>query len=148
MRAGSPRDRVDGYDLRVDLLPVVVVVALVVIVAWLLLVTLLWLNRPPLEYVLAALPLVPDVTRFVRSARSDPAMPGRSRLALGALLVYLRSPIDLLPDLLPGIGTVDDLILAGVVLRRVARRIGMPALRSHWPGSDADFDLLCQLARI
>jgi uncharacterized membrane protein YkvA (DUF1232 family) len=148
VRAGLPRDCADGYDLRVDLLPVVVVVVLVVIVAWLLLVTLLWLNRPPLEYVLAALPLVPDVTRFVRSARSDPAMSGRSRLALGALLLYLRSPIDLLPDLLPGIGTVDDLILSGVVLRRVARRIGMPALRSHWPGSDADFDLLCQLARI
>ena len=148
MRAAPSRNREDGYDLRVDLLPVVVVVALVVIVAWLLLVTLLWLNRPPLEYVLAALPVVPDVIRFVRSVRSDPTIPTRSRLALGALLLYLRSPIDLLPDLLPGIGTVDDLILAGVVLRRVARRIGMPALRSHWPGSDADFDLLCQLARI
>jgi uncharacterized membrane protein YkvA (DUF1232 family) len=148
VRAAPSRDREDGYDLRVDLLPVVVVIALVVIVSWLLLVTLLWLNRPPLEYVLAALPLVPDVTRFVRSARSDPAMPGRSRLALGALLLYLRSPIDLLPDLLPGIGTVDDLILAGVVLRRVARRVGVPALRAHWPASDADFDLLCRLARI
>jgi uncharacterized membrane protein YkvA (DUF1232 family) len=126
----------------------VAVVVLVVIVAWQLLVALLWLNRPPLESILPALPLVPDVTRLVRAARADPATPRRSRLALGALLLYLRSPIDLLPDLLPGIGTVDDLILAGVVLRRVAHRIGTPALRSHWPGSDADFDLLCRLARI
>ncbi len=131
-----------------DLLPVVAVVILVVIVAWLLLVTLLWLNRPPLEFVLAALPLVPEVTRLVRSARADPAMPRQNRLALGAVLLYLRSPIDLLPDLLPGIGTVDDLIIAGVVLRRVARRVGTPALRSHWPGSDMDFDLVCRLARI
>ena len=126
----------------------VVVVVLVVIAAWLFLVALLWLNRPPLEDVLEALPLVPNVTRLVRSARADPATPRQSRLALGALLLYLLSPIDLLPDLLPGIGTVDDLIVAGVVLRRVARRIGTPALRSHWPGSDADFDLLCRLARI
>jgi uncharacterized membrane protein YkvA (DUF1232 family) len=132
----------------VDLLPVVVVVVLVVIAAWLFLVALLWLNRPPLEDVLEALPLMPNVTRLVRSARADPATPRQSRLALGALLLYLLSPIDLLPDLLPGIGTVDDLIVAGVVLRRVARRIGTPALRSHWPGSDADFDLLCRLARI
>jgi len=127
---------------------VVVVVVLVVIAAWLFLVALLWLNRPPLEDVLEALPLMPNVTRLVRSARADPATPRQSRLALGALLLYLLSPIDLLPDLLPGIGTVDDLIVAGVVLRRVARRIGTPALRSHWPGSDADFDLLCRLARI
>jgi uncharacterized membrane protein YkvA (DUF1232 family) len=91
---------------------------------------------------------VQDVTRLVRSVRADAATPRRSRLALGALYLYLRSPIDLLPDLLPGIGTVDDLIVAGVVLRRVARRIGVPAVRSHWPGSDAGFDLLCRLARI
>lgn len=131
-----------------DLLPVVAIVVLVVFVAWLFLLALLWLNRPPLEYVLPALPLVPDLTRLVRSARADPATPRRSRLALGALLLYLRSPIDLLPDLLPGVGTVDDLIVAGVVLRGVARRIGTPALRSHWPGSDADFDLLSRLAQI
>ena len=131
-----------------DPLPAVAAVVLVVIVAWQLLVALLWLNRPPLEYILPALPLVPDVVRLVRSVRADPVTPGRSRLALGALLLYLRSPIDLLPDLLPGIGTVDDLILAGVVLRRVAGRIGTAALRSHWPGSAADFDLLCRLARI
>jgi uncharacterized membrane protein YkvA (DUF1232 family) len=148
VRSAAPRGCEDGYDQRVDLPLIVVLVVLVVFVAWLLLVTLLWVNRPPLEYVLAALPLVPNVTRLVRSVRADPATPRRSRLALGALYLYLRSPIDLLPDLLPGIGTVDDLIIAGVVLRGVARRIGLPAVRSHWPGSDADFDLICRLARI
>ena len=130
-----------------DLTPALIVF-LVVFVAWLLLVLLIWLNRPPLEHVLPALPLVPDLVRLVRSVRADPATSGRSRLALGGLLLYLRSPIDLLPDLLPGIGTVDDLILAGVVLRRIDRRLGTAALRSHWPGSDADFEVICRLARI
>ena len=130
-----------------DLLPVVVIL-LVVFVAWLVLVLLIWLNRPPLEHVLPVLPLVPDLVDLVRATRADPATPGRSRLALGALLLYLRSPIDLLPDLLPGIGTVDDLIIAGVVLRRVDRRIGTDVLRSHWPGSDTDYDVLCRLLRV
>ncbi len=124
------------------------VILLVVLVVWLLLALLIWANRPPLEDMLPALPLVPDLVRLVSATRGDPATPGRSRLALGFLLLYLRSPIDLLPDLLPGIGTVDDLIFAGVVLRRVDRRIGTAALRSHWPGSDADFAVLCRLARI
>jgi uncharacterized membrane protein YkvA (DUF1232 family) len=148
VRSAAPRGCEDGYDQWVDLLPVLTVVVLVVFVAWLFLVTLLWLNRPPLEHVLPVLPLVPDVTRLIRSLRADPATPARSRLVLGALVLYLRSPIDLLPDLLPGIGTVDDLILAGVVLRRVARRIGPAAVRSHWTGSDTNFDLLSRLARI
>lgn len=131
-----------------DLPQIIAVALLVVIVVWLFLAFLVWLNRPPLEHVLPALPLVPDLVRLVRSARADPAMPGRSRLALGALLLYLRSPIDLLPDLLPGIGTVDDLIVAGVVLRRVERRIGVDVVRSHWPGTDADYDVLRRVARL
>jgi uncharacterized membrane protein YkvA (DUF1232 family) len=141
------RGREGRYDQPVSPLPVAVIL-LVALVVWLVLVLVIWLNRPPLEDMLPALPLVPDLVRLVGSARADPATPGRSRLALGILLLYLRSPIDLLPDLLPGIGTVDDLIFAGVVLRRVARRIGMAALRSHWPGSDADFAVLCRVARI
>jgi uncharacterized membrane protein YkvA (DUF1232 family) len=132
----------------VDLPLVVVVIVLVVIVVWLVLATAVWLNRPPLEHVLPALPLVPDLVGLVRAARVDPAAPGRSRLALGALLLYLRSPIDLLPDLLPGIGTVDDLIIAGVVLRRVERRIGADVLRGHWPGTDAEYDVLRRVARL
>jgi uncharacterized membrane protein YkvA (DUF1232 family) len=132
----------------VDLPLVVVVIVLVVIVVWLVLATAVWLNRPPLEHVLPALPLVPDLVGLVRAARADPAAPGRSRLALGALLLYLRSPIDLLPDLLPGIGTVDDLIIAGVVLRRVERRIGADVLRGHWPGTDAEYDVLRRVARL
>ena len=126
----------------------VAVILLVVLVAWLLLVVLIWHNRPPLEDVLPVLPLVPDLVGLVRAVRADPTTPGRSRLALGALLLYLRSPIDLLPDLLPGIGTVDDLILAGVVLRRQARRVGTDAIGAHWPGSDVGFEHLCRLVRI
>jgi uncharacterized membrane protein YkvA (DUF1232 family) len=132
----------------VDLLPAIAIVLLLVLVTWFALVALIWHNRPPLEHVLPVLPLVPDLVSLVRGVRSDPSTPGRSRLALGALLLYLRSPIDLLPDLLPGIGSVDDLILAGVVLRRQAGRVGTDALRSHWPGSDEGFELLRRLVRI
>jgi uncharacterized membrane protein YkvA (DUF1232 family) len=132
----------------VEPLPLIAVLVLVVLVVWLFLVVLIWVNRPPLDLVLPVLPLVPEVVRLARSARADPATPRRSRIALGALLLYLLSPIDLLPDLLPGIGTVDDLVVAGVILRRVAPRIGTAALRSHWQGTDAGYEHLCRLARI
>jgi uncharacterized membrane protein YkvA (DUF1232 family) len=132
----------------VDLPVVVLLVVLGIVAVWLILATVIWVNRPPLEDVLPALPLVPDLVRLVRSARADPATPGRSRLALGALLLYLRSPVDLLPDLLPGIGTVDDLIIAGVVLRRFERRVGTDAIRAHWPGSDADYDVVRRVTRL
>lgn len=43
--------------------------------------------------------------------------PWRSFLLLVALLLYLFSPIDLIPDVIPGVGFVDDLTLFGVLVR-------------------------------
>jgi uncharacterized membrane protein YkvA (DUF1232 family) len=40
-------------------------------------------------------------------------------VALGALLLYLVSPIDLVPDFLPVIGSIDDLIVSGFRAREV-----------------------------
>jgi uncharacterized membrane protein YkvA (DUF1232 family) len=127
---------------------IVGIVILALVVAWLILALIVWANRPPLDRVLPVLPLVPQVTSLVRATREEPGLSGGDRLALRAMHAYLRSPVDLLPDLLPGIGSIDDLVLTGVVLRRVARRIGTTGIRGRWPGSEAEFDLLARLARI
>ena len=47
----------------------------------------------------------------------------------------MASPIDLIPDLLPVIGLLDDAVLVYVVLRSVARSAGDDALTRHWRGS-------------
>jgi len=114
-------------------------------VAWLLLVAVLWLHRPSRELAGPAIRLVPDLVRLVRALFSDDATPRSVKGALGALLLYLVSPIDLVPDFLPVIGSVDDLIVSGIVLRWAGRRIGVDSLRSHWPGRPEGFELLCRL---
>jgi uncharacterized membrane protein YkvA (DUF1232 family) len=89
--------------------------------------------------------LVPDLVRLVRALLSDAATPRSGKVALGALLLYLVSPIDLVPDFFPVIGSIDDLIVSGLVLRWAGRRIGVETLRSHWPGRPEGFDLLRRL---
>lgn len=131
-----------------EALRALIVAGVVVAAAWLVLVALLWLHRPSRDLAGPALRLPPDLVRLVRSLLADPATSRQVRLALGGLLLYLLSPIDIIPDFLPGIGAIDDVIVAGVVLRWVARRMGAPTLRSHWPGSDAGYALLCRLSRI
>lgn len=46
----------------------------------------------------------------------EPAVPGLLKLVPAAAAAYLIWPLDIVPDLLPGIGQLDDLgvILAGV----------------------------------
>ena len=59
--------------------------------------------------------------------------------------MYLISPIDLIPDFIPIVGSVDDLALTALVLRWAGRRLGPDELRRHWAGSEAGFSLLMRL---
>ncbi len=114
-------------------------------VMWVLLVAVLYLHRPSRELAGPALRIIPDLVRLVRALLADPATPRPAWLALVGLLVYLVLPIDLVPDIVPVLGSADDVVMAALVLRWVGRRVGIEDLRRHWTGSDAGFEVLCRL---
>jgi len=58
------------------------------------------------------------------------------------MLVWIVSPIDLIPEFIPVIGPLDDLAVAVLALPYTRRRLGIERLRSRWTGSSAGFDLL------
>jgi uncharacterized membrane protein YkvA (DUF1232 family) len=90
--------------------------------------------------------LVPDcVVLFTRLAR-DRRLPRRHRAALLVLVAYLATPLDLIPDVLPVIGQLDDAILAAVVLRAVLRGAGPEVVREHWPGPEPSLRALMRAA--
>jgi uncharacterized membrane protein YkvA (DUF1232 family) len=63
-------------------------------------------------------------------------VPRRRKLALLGLVGYPSMPIDLVPDVIPVAGQLDDVIVAGLALRYALRSGGPQLLRHHWPGSD------------
>ena len=105
-------------------------------VAWLALLLLLWLIRPRGVGARELARLVPDILRLVRDLLVDRSTPRSVRVALGILLVWLISPIDLVPEFIPVLGPLDDVIVAVVILRFVRRRLGEAEMRRHWRGSD------------
>ena len=68
------------------------------------------------------------------------------RVRLALLLVYLLSPIDLVPDFLPVIGYADDVVIVALVLRSVVARAGADAVERHWPGTPEGLQLMLKLA--
>jgi uncharacterized membrane protein YkvA (DUF1232 family) len=113
-----------------------------ILLIWASLIALLWLFRPR-DTSLAELPrLLPDLLRLVRSLIGDRAVPLRARVALVVLLVWLISPIDLIPEFVPVLGPLDDVVVAVVVLRYVRRAVGLEELRHRWPGTPEGFALL------
>lgn len=115
------------------------------VLAWVAFVVALVLARPRGALLREALRLLPDVLRLIRRLAADPGLPRGVRIRLGALLVYLASPIDLIPDFIPVLGYADDAIIVTAVLRSVVRRAGIDAVRAHWPGTDDGFAALARL---
>ncbi len=133
-----------AYIRRMDLRGVVgVLVALAV--AWAAFIGLLWLLRPRDVRLGELVRLVPDIARLVRSVIGDRSAPLGVRLALVGLLAWLISPIDLVPEFIPVLGPLDDVVVAVLVLRHVRRRLGEPEFRERWPGSDEGYALLARI---
>lgn len=59
----------------------------------------------------------------LKLAASDPRVPRRAKWLAGAAVAYAVSPIDLIPDFIPVIGHLDDLVivpgLAWLALRQI-----------------------------
>jgi uncharacterized membrane protein YkvA (DUF1232 family) len=112
---------------------------------WLALLALLLILRPRDVPLREAVRLVPDLVRLVRSLISDRTVPLGVRVALILLLAWLLSPIDLIPEFIPVLGPLDDIVVAVLVLRYARRRLGEDELRRRWPGTEAGFALLASI---
>jgi uncharacterized membrane protein YkvA (DUF1232 family) len=64
------------------------------------------------------------------------------RVAIAGLLVWLVNPIDLIPEFIPVLGPLDDVVVAVLVLRYVRRQLGADDLRTRWRGTPEGFALL------
>jgi uncharacterized membrane protein YkvA (DUF1232 family) len=64
------------------------------------------------------------VTQFVRTLRlvwrllNDSRVPGLSKLIIPGAIAYVLSPIDLIPDMILGLGQLDDvaIVMLGIAL--------------------------------
>jgi uncharacterized membrane protein YkvA (DUF1232 family) len=116
---------------------------------WLLLVGLLYLVSRTYDdptRLRDALRLLPDVVRLLHRLTKDATLPRGVRLRVGALLVYLALPVDLVPDFIPVIGYADDVLIVALTLRSVTRAAGSEALDRHWPGRPEGLRAIKQLA--
>jgi len=120
-------------------------IVLGLLAAWALLLAILWLVRPRDVQLATLVRLVPDVLRLARGLIGDRSTPFRVRLALVGLAAWLMSPIDLIPEFVPVIGPLDDIVVAVLVLRYVRRRLGEDELRRRWPGTEDGYRLLSRI---
>ena len=121
---------------------VLIEIAVGLILLWILFVALLWILRPRDARLADLIRIVPDVLRLARSLIGDRSVPLGVRAALVGMVAWVVNPIDLIPEFIPVIGPLDDVVVAVLVLRYVRRRLGDDQLSRRWPGTPQGYLLL------
>jgi uncharacterized membrane protein YkvA (DUF1232 family) len=120
-----------------------IVVGLVLV--WAALILVLWLLRPRDVAARELIRVVPDLLRLLKSVITDRKAPLDVRIVLVGLAAWIISPIDLIPEFIPVIGPLDDVVVAVLALRYTRRRMGTAALRQRWSGSEDGFALVSRV---
>ena len=92
-----------------------------------------------------ALMLIPNFLKLLYRLFKDSRVPKAEKALLVGAIVYIVSPLDFIPDVIPFIGQVDDLYLAALVVLRLLSRTNGEVLREHWDGGG---DLAALVSRI
>jgi uncharacterized membrane protein YkvA (DUF1232 family) len=124
----------------VTVLRVAVVVVVVVAASWGVLVLLA--NRLPPGLLKDLAGFLPACVTTLRRLRRDPRVPRRAKLAVAFAGLWVLSPVDLIPEFLPVIGPLDDVVVVALALRYAARQVPRAAVEEAWAGDPRLLDRL------
>ncbi|HEX2423319.1 MAG TPA: DUF1232 domain-containing protein [Actinomycetota bacterium] len=91
--------------------------------------------------------LLPNLVVLFRGLLGDPRVSRGSKALVWFAVVWVVSPIDLIPEFIPIAGPLDDAIVAALVLRHVLRRSGAEVVAEHWRGDPATLNLILGVGR-
>lgn len=78
--------------------------------------------------------LIPNFLKLLVRLFRDSRVPLAEKAMLVGAIVYVISPLDLIPDVIPFIGQVDDLYLVSLVVLRLLARTDDSVIQEHWDG--------------
>lgn len=114
-----------------DVVRAVLVAGALLVASWVVLLVLARRLPPGAAKDLAT--VLPACATTARRLRRDPRVPRRAKVAVAIAAVWVLSPIDLIPEFLPVIGPLDDVIVVALALRYAARQVPRAVLFEAWP---------------
>jgi len=77
---------------------------------------------------------IPNLVLLSLRLMTDSRVPLAERALVAGAIAYAIIPFDLIPDMIPFIGQVDDLYLIALTLLRLMERTDPQVVREHWRG--------------
>jgi uncharacterized membrane protein YkvA (DUF1232 family) len=91
---------------------------------------------------------IKELIKFVQAVANDPRIPDRDKTVLLGMVALIISPVDLIPDWIPIIGWMDDLVLLAIVLDYFFNHLDQDILLSHYPWDMKSFIKIKKTAQI
>lgn len=90
---------------------------------------------------------IPACATAIGRLRNDRRVPRRAKVAVVLAGLWLASPIDLIPEFLPVVGPLDDVVVVALALRYAGRQVPRQVLLDAWPGDAGLLERLLGPAR-
>ncbi len=75
----------------------------------------------------------------------DPAVPRGRKVFAAAAAAYVAAPVDLLPDVIPFVGRIDDVVVMAAAIHHLMRGVPEERLAAYWAGSQDALDIVAGL---
>lgn len=89
---------------------------------------------------------IPNLAGLITALYRDDRVPTRAKVSLAALGAYLVTPFDLIPDFIPFLGYLDDVIVVAVAFDGVLNQIDRAIVLEHWKGDAQSLEVVSRSA--
>jgi len=89
---------------------------------------------------------IPNMVLLCGRLLRDSRVPKTEKALVAGAIVYAIIPLDLIPDLIPFVGQIDDAYLIAITLLRLLDRTDPKIVREHWNGGGDIVELVEMLA--
>lgn len=89
--------------------------------------------------------MLPDFFILLGRLAIDKRVPAKQKAYVAGIIAYVILPLDIIPDFIPVIGYLDDLVLVVMGLNLILNEVEDQVLRDNWSG---DGDVLEQMQKI
>ncbi len=91
---------------------------------------------------------IPNLLMLCGRLLVDPRVPTAERAMVGAAILYAIVPFDLIPDMIPFVGQIDDVYLITLTLLRLMDRTDPEIVREHWRGGGDVVEFIGSAAKL
>lgn len=84
---------------------------------------------------------IPNLVTLLYRLMADARVQFQEKAIFLATIAYVVSPIDFMPDFIPFLGQVDDILLISLIMLRFMETAGHDMVEEYWDGSAGLLDM-------